>query len=357
LPRIECQHCGKPFSTQWAQTEEDKALPRGAVISERFEISRNFCNKLWNASRFALLQLDGYEAAAVTSEQLEIEDRWILSRLSHTIATATDCLENYRYAEAVRALYAFAWDDFCDYYIEMAKLRLDDEAARPVAQRVLTYVLDNLLRLLHPMIPFITEEIWSLLGQVAPERGLSDPQAASESIMIADWPQAHASHRNEAIEQQIAQFQEVLRSIRDIRSKQNIPPRERIEFSVRCDAALTKLLLPLAPYFEKLANATATAWGDDVEPPKLVAKLNAAGAEIYVNLAGFIDIEKEKARLTKEADKLEQGIGGKEKKLSNEKFTANAPADVVEKERASLEQMKTQLAGIRTALAELDEME
>ena len=356
LPKIECIHCGKEFSTQWAQSDEDKALPRGAVISERFEISRNFCNKLWNASRFALMQLDGYEAAPVTGEQLEIEDRWILSRLADVCGSVTAALENYRYAEAARALYSFAWDDFCDYYIEMCKLRLDDAEARPVAQRVLTYVLDNLLRLLHPMIPFITEEIWSLLGQAAAERGLAKPQAADASIMIAPWPHVDDSLRDEQIEQQIAQFQEILRSVRDIRSKQNIPPKERIEFSVRCDEALRNSIQPLSPYFEKLANAKASTWGDDVEAPKLCAKLNAGGAEVYVDLAGFIDVEKEKARLTKEADKLEKLIAGKEKKLSNENFTANAPADVVDKERASLAEMQQQLASIRTAFGDLDGM-
>jgi valyl-tRNA synthetase len=233
---------------------------------------------------------------------------------------------------------------------------LDDDAARPVAQRMLTYVLDNLLRLLHPMMPFITEEIWQLLGKVAPQRGLAKPQAAAESIMIANWPQADAARRNEPIEQQMSQFQEILRSVRDIRSKQNIPPREKIEFSVRCDAAFAKQVEPLSPYFEKLANAKALAWASDVEPPKLCAKVNAAGAEVYVDLAGFIDVEKEKARLTKEADKLEKVIDGKQKKLSNEKFVANAPAEVVEKERASLAEMQSQLSGIRTSLADLDDM-
>ena len=356
LPRIECPKCKQAFSTQWAESEADMALPRGAVISERFEISRNFCNKLWNASRFALMQMEGYTAAPVADGDLALEDRWILSRLSEVTSTVTDCLESYRYAEAARALYSFAWDDFCDYYIEMAKLRLDDDATRPVAQRVLMYVLDNLLRLLHPMIPFITEEIWSLLGKAAPQRGLEHVQPAAESIMIADWPEVHAARRDEQIEQQIAQFQEILRSVRDIRSKQNIPPKEKIEFSVRCAAEFTKQVEPLAPYFEKLANATATAWGEQVEPPQLVAKVNAAGAEVYVNLEGFIDIEKEKARLTKEADKLEKILAGKEKKLSNEKFVANAPADVVEKERASVGEMQSQLSGIRTSLAELEEM-
>jgi len=355
LPRIECKHCGEEFSTQWAK-DEDAGLPRGAVISERFEIARNFCNKLWNASRFALMKLEGYESAPVKESELEIEDRWILSRLSHVTVTVSDCLENYRYAEAARALYAFSWDDFCDYYIEMVKLRLDDEAARPVAQRMLTYVLDNLLRLLHPIVPFITEEIWHLLGKAAPERGLSQPQQCAESIMVADWPAVHTAWRDEAIEQQMSQFQEVLRSVRDIRSKQNIPPRQTLEFSVRCEKELADRLQPLAPYFEKLANAKVSAWGSDVQPPKLAAQVNIGTAEVYVDLEGFIDVEKERARLAKEADKLEKLIAGKEKKLSNEKFVENAPAEVVEKERASQADLKSQLSATRAALHDLEGM-
>ncbi|MGD8395559.1 MAG: valine--tRNA ligase, partial [Candidatus Eiseniibacteriota bacterium] len=168
-PRIECTACGKPFSTQWAESEADRALPRGAVVSERFELGRNFCNKLWNVSRFALMNLEGCTPGPVTAAELQVEDRWILSRLATVTGTVTEALVQYRYADAARMLYDFAWDEFCSFYVEMAKSRLGDETARTVAQRVLAHTLDALLRLLHPIMPFITEEIWQLLAQVVPE--------------------------------------------------------------------------------------------------------------------------------------------------------------------------------------------
>ena len=171
-PRIKCKHCGKEFSTQWAEKPDDKALPRGAVVSERFELARNFCNKLWNASRFALMNLEGYTPGAVADADLLVEDRWILSRLATVTQETTAALAEYRYADAAKSLYGFAWDEFCSFYVEMVKARLSDPAARPTAQRVLAHTLDTLLRLLHPMIPFVTEEVWQLLAEAAPQRGI-----------------------------------------------------------------------------------------------------------------------------------------------------------------------------------------
>jgi valyl-tRNA synthetase len=181
LPRIGCPKCGRDFSTQWARSEADRALPRGAAVSERFEVARNFCNKLWNASRFALINLNGYQSGPVADDDLAVEDRWILSRLATVTQEVTEALESYHYADAARCLYDFAWDEFCSFYVEMLKNRFQDDGQRATAQRVLAHTLDVLLRLLHPMIPFITEEVWQLLGRAAPERGLPAPAAASRA--------------------------------------------------------------------------------------------------------------------------------------------------------------------------------
>ena len=353
LPRIKCPHCGKEFSTQWAEKPEDSALPRGAVVSERFELARNFCNKLWNAARFTLMNLEGYTAAPVADLELAIEDRWILSRLATVTAEVTSALDRYRFADAMRALYEFAWDEFCSFYVEMVKGRLQDAARRPVAQRVLGHTLDTLLRLLHPAVPFITEEIWQLLAAAAPQRGLAAPMAAAESIMIAPWPVAETARRDERIEARFARFQEVLRGLREIRSRQNIPPKTPIEFSARCDAATAELLLPMAPYFESLAGAHATAWGADVAPFATSAHVSSKEIELYVNLAGLIDVAAETGRLEKEQGKLTGLIGAKEKKLSNANFVERAPADVVAKERAALTELQAQLATVEQALAGL----
>ncbi len=170
MPRITCDKCGKPFQTQWARSEEDCQLLRGAVVSERFEGARNFCNKLWNASRFVMLNLENYRAGSVQDAELAFEDRWILSRLTTITRQVTEALEQYHYADAARTLYDFCWDEFCSSYIEMVKGRFQEPAQRATAQRVAAFALDVILRLLHPMIPFISDEIWHLLGTIAPQR-------------------------------------------------------------------------------------------------------------------------------------------------------------------------------------------
>ena len=354
LPRIECKKCGQPFSTQWAKLPADLALPRGAVVSERFELGRNFCNKLWNASRFVLMNLEGYAPGRVDDKDLAIEDRWILSRLATVTAETTAALEGYRYADAARVLYDFAWNEFCSFYLEMVKGRLQDPAQRVTAQRVLAATLDALLRLLHPMIPFITEEVWQLLGQTAPQRGLTDIKPAAESIMIARWPQADRARQNPTIEARFARFQEVLSDLREVRSRQNIPPKTDMRFSVRCDAATADLLRPMEPYFEAMAGAKATAWGENTTPPATSVSFMVSGAEVFVDLAGLIDVEAEIERKTKELTRLSGAIAGKERQLANASFVERAPADVIEKERAALTQLQQQLTATEATLKALE---
>jgi len=353
LPRVACKSCGKEFSTQWAEKPADIALPRGAVVSDRFELGRNFCNKLWNASRFAMLNLEGYASAPVTDDQLAVEDRWILSRLATVTAAVTDALDGYKYAEAARQLYDFAWDEFCSFYVEMSKSRLEDDDARPTAQRVLVHVLDNLLRLLHPIIPFLTEDVWQLLAERAPVRGLEQPAAAAESIMIAPWPECDARRQDAEIEARFARFQEILGGLREIRSRQNIAPKIGIEFSVRCPAETAALLEPMRPYFQSMARAAATAWGPHVETPATCAKVNFSAGEVIVDLAELIDIPAEIARNEKERGRLLGFIAGKEKQLANSDFVDRAPPDVVQRERSSLAEQRQRLESTEAALAAL----
>ncbi len=353
LPRVTCKKCGEDFSTQWARSEADQALPRGAVVSERFEVARNFCNKLWNASRFAMLNLKGYTPAAVSDTDLTIEDRWILSRLATVTQQVTEALDSYRYADAARTLYDFAWDEFCSFYVEMVKNRLQDDGLRPVAQRVLAHTLDTLLRLLHPMLSFITEEIWQLLGKIAPERGLRDPQPASKSIMTAPWPVADPAHQDEQIETQFSEFQAVLKALNKIRSGQNIPPKSQIEFLVRAGQTTTDLLRPMEPYFNSMANAVSVAWGEEVETPATHATINLPFADVIVDLKDFIDIDAEIERLERRQQKLDGQIQGKEKKLSNASFVERAPEQVVQRERDSLSQLREESVAVQQALDDL----
>ena len=354
LARVKCGQCRKEFSTQWAEKPADTALPRAAVVSERFAVARNFCNKLWNASRFALMNLEGYAPGEVADEDLLVEDRWILSRLSTVTRQATDALAAYQYADAARFLYEFAWDEFCSFYVEMVKGRLQQAKTRATAQRVLAHTLDALLRLLHPMMPFLTEEVWQLLGQVAPRRGLKQVEPAAESVMVASWPESDPARRDPEIEARFARFQEVLRAVREVRSRQNVPPRKRIEFAVRCDAETAALLAPMEPYFESMAGARATGWGPEVQAPALSANATLPGIEVFVDLADLIDLDAEIAKKKDDLAKLEARIAAQKKKLSNENFIQRAPAAVVEKERAQLESLLKQHAVVVKIIAALE---
>lgn len=369
LPAVGCPKCGAEFSTQWAEKPEHLSLARGAVTSERFEVARNFVNKLWNAARFVLKHLEGYEPAPIQLQKLPVEDRWLLSRLASVTAEVTQYLEQFKFAEAARTLYQFAWDDFCSFYLEINKDRLQDPAQRSQAQQLLAAALDTLLRLLHPPMPFVTESIWQLLNQAAPVRGLDQlftdvlagkskfelgiPGPASPSLMIAQWPALPAAWIDPQCEQQFAIFQSALAAIREIRNRQNIGPKETLSFSLRCEAAIQSLLQPMAGYFRTMANAELKDIGLTIVPPQPNAVASLAGVDLYVDLAGFIDVEAEKQRLRKERDELTKANAGRQAKLTNESFVQRAPANVVEEVRQSLAQATARLEIIEQALRTL----
>ncbi len=352
-PRISCPKCKQDFSTQWASKEDDRQLPRGAVVSERFELARNFCNKLWNVSRLILIHLDGYTPAAVSEKELAFEDQWILSRLATVTQQVTEALDAYHYADAARSLYDFAWDEFCSRYAEMAKPRLEDPQTRPVAQRTIAHVLDTLLRLLHPLVPFLTEEVWQLLGRAAPIRGLPQPSPAAESVVIAPWPVPVKEHQDARLEGQFAKFLAALDALREIRSRQGIAPRQSVRFCVRCDSDTTELLRPMELYFQRMANASSTGWTAETPLPPTHAKVSLREMEVFVDLEGLIDLEAEIARNTKQEEKLLGLIAGKEKKLANDSFVQRAPEDVVRREKESLAELQAQLQSVREALERL----
>jgi valyl-tRNA synthetase len=353
LPKIECLKCRKSFATQWARTDEDRSLPRGVVVSERFEVARNFCNKLWNAARFALMRLEGYEPGPIDLASLTIEDRWILSRLSTVTRQVTAGLEAFAYHDVARALYTFSWNDFCSFYVEMLKERLSNESSRPQAQRMLAYVLDQLLRLLHPIMPFVTEEIWQLLRDIAPQRGLYEMATPRECLIVAEWPADDERWLQPEIESQFELFQAALGALREIRAKQNIDRKHEIAFVVRCRDEVARLLKQTSVYFESMALARMTAAGPDVAPPSPSANMPLPEMEVIVDLTGLIDVAAECERLQKEKSRLEGLVAGTESKLSNEAFVSKAPAEVVAKFRETLEQNREQLERTLAALAEL----
>lgn len=340
LPRIQCPHCKNFFATQWAEKPDDKALPRGPVVSERFELARNFCNKLWNASRFVLLNLNGFSAGTVPESELTLEDRWLLSRLADVTATVTEHLENYRFSEAARLLYDFAWDEFCSFYVEMVKVRLQKPETRPTAQRLLAHGLDVLLRLLHPTIPFLTEHVWQLLAETAPERGLPTPQRAAESVIIAPWPTAVAADRDPEIESQFRSFQDVLKALREYRMRNTIPPSETLAVEIQSSPAVRNLLTPMVPYFQVMARGDVRFL--EAETADLNTVVHVSDGLCVRVLLPPTERSRELDRKRQEVAKLDKLITSKRQKLENPNFVQKAPSHVVEKERDSLRQLEEQ---------------
>ncbi len=198
--KVTCPECKKAFRPGGPWPAPDPELPTAKQASDRFDIGRNFANKLWNASRFLLLNLEDYTPGPIRIEELPIEDRWILSRLATTTAAMTDQLSGFRFSECARSIYDFTWSEFCDWYLEMSKGRLKDEAGRATAQRVLIGILDAILRLVQPIMPFLAESVWQALAETVPVRGLPNPQSAAESVVIAPWPEFPVAWQDQAME-------------------------------------------------------------------------------------------------------------------------------------------------------------
>ena len=359
LPRIACPACKKPFRTQWAQKPEDVALPRGPALSERFEAGRNFSNKLWNATRFVLMNLEGFsgedlsgraDATAFTA----LEDRWLASRLASVTRDATKAIDDSKFAEAARILYAFAWDEYCSAYLELCKARLADPATKRQAQSMLLLGLDTILRLLHPIMPFVTEEIWQHLRETAAGRRMPwDGGGLAESIMVAAWPAPPAAWIDARTETQFGTFLGVVGAIREIRARQNVPPKTRVPVAIRAPRETAELLAPMHAAIESMAAAEITGLGPDVAAAALAATATAHGCDVFVDLAGLVDVAAEIARLEKENAKTAGFIEAKKRKLADATFASKAPPAVVEKERAQLVELEDKLAKGLATLAEL----
>jgi valyl-tRNA synthetase len=295
------------------------------LSEDRIAGYRNFMNKLWNATRFGLQNLDGYDPAQVSESDLrpELADRWIRSRLQRVVAAARQALEHYTFHDLAHELYHFVWHELCDWYIELSKLRLrGDGAARLTAQHILATVLDQTLRLLHPVTPFITEELWQQLPQ------------ASESIVIAPYPTVETAEVDPEAETHMQLLMDVVSAIRTIRGEFRLPPSQRIEALVHTEEAEQLALLQQhADYLTSLAGLQNLVVNASVTRPEAAAVAVVAGMDVYVPLAGLIDFAQEKQRLEKDLHKVQQEIGRAEHKLQNHNFLAKAPAEIVAKER------------------------
>ena len=318
--------------------------------NERVESARNFANKLWNASRFMLMNLEGFDKSFVPAkEDYTTADKWILSRFAKTAQGVTENLEKYELGEAGRLIYEFIWSELCDWYIELAKARLydkDNVKPRQTAQYVLGYVLERTLRLLHPFMPFITEEIW----QHIPHEG--------KSIMVSQWPAEEKSIAeliDEASESSMTTIMEAIKTIRALRLEVNAAPSKKSEVVLNfTDESLRPVFAANEGYLTTLASAepvTHMPAGADKPENAMAGVVN--GVEIFLPLKDLIDVEKETARLKGEMAKLEKEISRLDKKLSNEGFLAKAPADVVAGEKEKLAGYQEKMDAVKARLADL----
>ena len=313
--------------------------------TDKMDAAWNFINKIWNASRYALMNVGDLTADQVdiTGEKT-LADKWILTRLNQTIGKVTELFEKFEFGEAGRLLYRFIWDDFCDWYIEMSKETLagDDEAAKLTTRSILVYVLDNTLRLLHPIMPFVTEEIWQSVPHVG------------ESLVVATYPTVHPEQMDEQAAEEMEFLMDFIRSVRTVRNEMNTPLSKPINIIAKVsDAAHYDILKENESYIARFSNPEEFVYGEDVEAPSDAVTSVITGAEIYLPLASLINIEDEIARLEKEAEKLQQEVDRVEKKLSNEKFVAKAPAAVVEAERAKGADYQAQREAVLERIATL----
>jgi valyl-tRNA synthetase len=352
-PLLKCPQCKQEsqYSNPWFEPEPGQPVAR--IVSERFEYGRNFCNKLWNAARFAMLNLEGYTPGPIQESELQLEDRWILSRLATVSGELTSLLGKYEFDFATRSIRDFTWNEFCDWYVEMIKPRLRDPAARPAAQRVLVGVLDVLIRLLAPFIPFITEELWQRLGELAPTRGLLEPLPAAASAMIAPWPTVPRAWRDAELESRFARLQETIVAVRNVRAVYGIAASVPLKLHMRCQPEVAAQLQGVASQFDNLAKTLLESAGLEVVRPAGAANFSLADADGFIPLEGIIDRAGEVARQQKEAQRLRGFIAGHEKKLSNESFVAKAPEQVVEQVRDTLAALQKQLAGVEAVIRDL----
>ncbi len=334
---------------------EKMNLPDGRTVntSPKFDIGRNFCNKLWNASRFALMNLEGIDPAGFNKDKMVITDKWILSRLARTIVDVTQQLDEFKYSEPLAQLYKFFWNDFCDWYLEWIKPRMLDEQQQPIAQNVLAFVLDQTLRLLHPFVPFITEEIFQRLNEIAPVRKLNGLVEAkkSEALVIAQWPEDMEYLKNENAEKQIALIQSVIRAIRDVRSKYNKPPRELFFVSAKLGQENVKVLSENEELILRLAGVKKFKAGTTIAKPPNSAVTIADATEIYVH--DMIDPEAERQRLEKQKDEIEKAKRAVETRLNNKNFVKKAKPQVVNQTRDRLAELTEQLKTVEKHLSEL----
>ena len=315
--------------------------------TDKMDAAWNFINKIWNASRYVLMNVGDLTLDNLSiGQDLTLADRWILARLQTTIADVTRLFERFEFGEAGRILYSFIWDDYCDWYIEMTKEQLQDkEAANTTTKSILVFVLDQFLRLLHPIMPFVTEEIWQQIG------------GQDKSIVVADYPRLMEVYQDSQVEAQMAQLMELIRAVRTIRNEMNTPLSKPVDLYIKVqDASGQALLEANQAYIKRFCNPAQLLISQAPEHPEEVVTQVLSFAEILMPLKGLIKLEDELARLEGEQAKLEKEVARIDGKLSNEKFVSRAPEQVVAEERNKRQGYLSQLETVKERIQQVKDL-
>ena len=320
--------------------------PQGLDVlfsSTRLEVGRNFMNKLWNASRFVLMNLEDGHVPDIDldSEELDLPERWILSKLQSSVQNYNRQLDRFHFNEAAKVLYNFTWNDFCDWYIEIAKTRFygNDVHAADVARSVAIHVLKTVLTILHPYAPFISEELWAQV------KSTDDPD-----LIINKWPEIEMDKKDDAAEKKMELLQEIITGIRTVRSRMNIPPGKKSDLIAKCNSDMAEFLQTHQDIISALTRTSSVLTGANQAKPEQSATVVIGKNELYIPLGGLIDLDVEMSRLQKRADEINGHLLGISKKLSNEQFMSRAPEKVVAREKEKQEDMTAELEKVNANL-------
>lgn len=318
----------------------------------RIQGYRNFANKIWNASRFVLMNLEDFEKDSDRPLKELLCDKWIRSRFNSVAQSVTDYLEEFRFADAAQTVYEFLWHEYCDWYIELIKPRLyysDDEDAKYTVQYISAEILDGTLRLLHPFMPFITEELWQKL----PHEDCSEEDVSS--IVVANWPKFSSEQIDEDDVVAMELVMDVIDGIRSIRGEMNVPPNSEIEVLIQAPDADNRTILDehLENYLNALTKVADISIAESQDKPDAAAVSVVGDTEAYIPLKGIIDIDKEKARLQKKISQAEKNLVNVEKTLSNKNFLQKAPQHIVQQKRELKANLETEKANLESNLSML----
>jgi len=314
--------------------------------TEKVESVWNFINKIWNAARFSLMNIgEDFKVEDIDlSGNLSLADQWILTRLNETISTVTELSDKYEFGEVGRALYNFIWDEFCDWYIEMSKIPMngEDESQKQTTRSVLSYVLDKIMKMLHPFMPFVTETIWQSL----PHHG--------ETIVKANWPTVDQALIFNESKQTMEQLVEIIKSVRQSRVEVNTPLSKAIPILIQTkDEKIKHTLMDNISYLHKFCNPSQLTIDTEIEIPEKAMTTVVVAGKVVLPLEGLIDMDKEIARLEKELDKLQSELDRVDKKLSNENFVNKAPEKIINEEKEKQQHYQEKYNGVKSRIEQL----